>query len=141
MGDGGANVIHAALAVRWPGHGDDGRQPRVRWYPLGATAEFRVTPSWEDCSWRILGGGGTVVNSDLGRTIQPEAPYRMKHRVSSSPDGSATYRVNLWGIDDAEPEGWDLELQKDPDGTRSGGALLVAHYTEVTFGDVEVVPV
>ena len=140
-GDGGANVIHAALAVRWPGHDDDGRQPRVKWYPLGATAEFRVTPSWEDCSWRILGGGGIVVNSDLRRAIRLEVPCRMKHRVSSSPDGGAIYQVKLWDLNDAEPAEWDLELQKAPGDTPSGGALLIAHYTEVTFGDVEVLPV
>ncbi len=140
-GDGGANVIHAALAVRWPGHDEDGRQPRVKWYPLGATAEFRVTPSWEGCSWRILGGGGIFTNSEKSRTIQWETPYQMSHRVTALPDGGAAYQVKLWGIDEAEPSAWDLELQKAPDGVRAGEALLIAHYTEVTFGDVEVLPV
>jgi hypothetical protein len=140
-GDGGAGVIHAAIAVRWPGHDDDGQQPRVKWYPLGATAEFRVNPSWEGCSWRILGGGDVVVNSDRQRGILRETPYRMKHRVCTASDGGAVYRVRLWQADEPESAEWDLELRKPPGGAQSGGALLIAHYTEVTFGDVEIVPV
>ena len=140
-GDAGAGVIHAAIAVRWPGHDDDDRQPRVKWYPLGATAEFRVNPSWEECSWRILGGGDVVVNSDRQRGILRETPYLMKHRVCTASDGGAIFSVKLWQADEPESAEWDLELRKPPDGTQSGGALLIAHYTDVTFGDVEVVPV
>ena len=113
----------------------------MKWYPLGATAEFRVTPSWEDCSWRILGGGRIVANSETSRTIQRETPCRMAHRVNTLPGGGAVYPVKLWGSDQAEPSDWDLELRKRPDGVQTGGALLIAHYTDVTFGDVEILPV
>jgi hypothetical protein len=140
QGDAGANVIHAALAVRWPGHDDDGRQPQVKWYPLGATAEFRVNPAWKKCGWRILGGGRICVEADRDRDIELERPYAMKHRVRGNPDGSARYSVKLWPAGDPEPEAWDLELDKDPGDVQNGGALLIAHYTEVTFGDVEVTP-
>jgi len=138
--DGGANVIHAALAVRWPGHDDDRNQPRIKWYPLGATAEFRVNPSWEGCSWRILGGDGMCVESDAGRALALDVPYIMKHRVQSGGDGIARYRVKLWADDDPEPDAWDMDMEKDSDGVQSGGALLIAHYTDVTFGEVEAVP-
>ena len=141
QGDAGANVIHAALAVRWPGHDDDGRQPRVKWYPLGATAEFRVNPSWKQCSWRILGGGKICVEADHRRDIELESPSAMKHRVGGNPDGSARYSVKLWPAGEPEPGTWDLELDKHPGDVQNGGALLIAHYTEVTFGDVTVTPV
>ena len=141
VGDGGANVIHAALAVRWPGHDNDGKQPRVKWYPLGATAEFRVNPTWENCTWRILGGNGMLVNSDNGRTIMPDVPYHMKHRVQSCADGSAIYSVKLWNTHNTEPDTWDLQLTKEPGDVPQGGALLIAHYTDVTFGNVEAVPI
>jgi hypothetical protein len=140
-GDGGANVIHAALAVRWPGHDEDNNQPRVKWYPLGATAEFRVNPTWENCSWRILGGSGAVINSDHTQTIEPNIPYHMKHRVQSQPDGNTTYSVKLWHHRDSEPQNWDLQMHKEPGDVSQGGALLIAHYTDVTFGNVEVVPI
>ena len=141
QGDAGANVIHAALAVRWPGHDMDGRQPHVKWYPLGATAEFRVNPLWKGCSWRILGGGGVVVEETGKRVIELEQTYVMKHRVDSMNDGAARYRVKLWEDGTPEPGNWDVELLKKPSDVHQGGALLIAHYSEVTFGDVEVLPV
>jgi hypothetical protein len=98
-GDAGAMVIHAALATRWPGHDDDSLQPRVKWYPLGATAEFRVNPGWEGCSWRILGGDGIVVNEERERVIRTGVKYGMKHRVETRDDGGADYRVKLWEAD------------------------------------------
>ena len=140
-GDGGANVIHAALAVRWPGHDNDGKQPRVKWYPLGATAEFRVTPTWENCSWRILGGGNMRLESEKGCSITPDVPYRMKHRVQTLADQSAWYRVKLWDANNSEPEAWDLQMKKGPDEVQTGGALLIAHYTDLTFGNIVAVPI
>jgi hypothetical protein len=134
-------VIHAAIAVRWPGHDDDGRQPRVKWYPLGATAEFRVTPGFDGCSWRILGGDGFRVSSAFRRTIARDIPHAMKHRVESVSEEKTRYRVKLWEASESEPEGWDLEAEKGADDTPSGGALLIAHYTDVTFGNVTVAPV
>jgi len=142
-GDAGAMVIHAALATRWPGHDDDGLQPRVKWHPLGATAEFRVNPSWEGCSWRILGGRSetsgemVVVNAEKERTIRTGVRYGMKHRVETLGDGGADYRVKLWEADDAEPEDWYVHLHKGPGEVASGGALIIAHYTDVTFGNVK----
>jgi len=141
QGDAGANVIHAALAVRWPGHDADDRQPHIKWFPLGATAEFRVNPSWEGCGWRILGGGAIVVEAAEKCAIDLEQPYAMKHRVDSIPDGAARYRVKLWEAGSPEPEAWAVELLKNPPDVYQGGALLISHYTEVTFGDVEVIPV
>ncbi|MFC1715875.1 hypothetical protein ACFL6S_19555 [Candidatus Poribacteria bacterium] len=141
QGDAGANVIHAALAVRWPGHDMDERQPHVKWYPLGATAEFRVNPSWKGCSWRILGGGGIVAEETEKRAIELEQPYAMKHRVESTRDSAARYRVKLWETGMPEPEDWDVELLKEPSDVHQGGALLIAHYSAVTFGDLEVLPV
>ena len=140
-GDGGANVIHAALAVRWPGHDEDNHQPRIKWYPLGATAEFRVTPTWQDCSWRILGGSGIVVNADQNQTIIPNTPYQMKHRVQSQTSGDTTYCVKLWPSNQEEPTDWDLQMHKKPNDIKQGGALLLAHYTDVTYGNVQVIPI
>jgi hypothetical protein len=139
--DGGANVIHAAIAVRWPGHDEDGRQPRVKWYPLGATAEFRLTSDLQNCSWRILGGGGKRVNAESGRRIIFGECYQMKHRVETLPNGNTRYRVKLWNAAQAEPEEWDLQEEENRDDVQTGGALLIAHYTDVTFGNVTVMPV
>ena len=36
------HVSHAAIASRWPGHDVDQLQPHRKWFPLGATSEFRL---------------------------------------------------------------------------------------------------
>lgn len=141
QGDAGANVIHAAIATLWPGHDKDEHQPHIKWFPLGSTAEFRVNPSWSDCSWRILGGGGVVVEAEEKLVIEIERPYAMKHRVDNVSNGLMRYRVKLWEADCPEPKAWAVELLKKPPDIYHGGALLIAHYTDVTFGDVEVIPV
>jgi hypothetical protein len=140
LGDGGAGVIHAALALRWPGHDADERQPHVKWYPLGATAEFRVNPRWQDCSWRILGGAGVRVEAKHARAIDPGTRYGMKARVATLKEGGARYSAKLWPANQPEPCDWDIEMDRPTGGVASGSALLVAHYTDVTFGDVHVLP-
>ena len=138
--DGGAGVIHAAIAVHWPGHDDDNHQPHVKWYPLGATAEFRLEPRLKNCSWRILGGGRKIVEEDSTRPIEYERQYIMKHRVRTRADSSTQYSVKLWPADEPEPKGWDVEAVEGPEDVQQGGALIIAHYTVVTFGNVIVTP-
>lgn len=136
--DAGAGVIHAAIAVNWPGHDEDNRQPHVKWYPLGATAEFRLEPTLKKCSWRILGGAGKVAEEDSTRPIEYGRQYIMKHRVRIRADSSTEYSVRLWSADEPEPKGWDVQTTEGPEDVRQGGALIIAHYTIVTFGEVTV---
>lgn len=138
--DGGRNVIHAAIAVRWPGHDDDGRQPHVKWYPLGATVEFMVQQHPDECRWRILGGGKKRVVQQTGRKIELDRRYVMKLQVESPTDSSTMYRVKFWDARDSEPDEWDLQAEEGSDEVPSGGALLIAHYSDVTFGNVTVNP-
>ncbi|MFC1573635.1 hypothetical protein ACFL30_00465 [Candidatus Latescibacterota bacterium] len=140
--DGGASVIHAAIAMRWPGHDEDGLQPRVKWYPLGATAEFRlIEGNPDDCRWRIIGEGGKdfkVVNEENGRAIKLGKRYIMKARVETRIDSSTLYSVKFWESNTVEPENWDLQAEEGIEDVQSGGALLIAHYTNLTFGEITV---
>ena len=140
--DGGAGVIHAAIAMRWPGHDEDGLQPCVKWYPLGATAEFRLMEgNPDDCRWRIIGDGGKdwkVVNEENGRAIKLGVRYNMKARVETRIDSSTLYSVKFWKSNTVEPDSWDLQAEEGIEDVQSGGALLIAHYTDVTFGNITV---
>lgn len=139
-------VTHAAIAMRWPGHDIDGNQPHVKWYPFGATAEFRIGDDLQQCRWRIFDGKifrGTnryYVEEERRRVIQPGQQYWMKHRVQSLKDGSSLYKTKLWHYREPEPASWDLE-RIEPNDYPSGSALLIAHHTDVTFGDVRVLPI
>ena len=137
--DGGRNVVHAAIAVRWPGHADDGKvtQPRTKWYPLGATAEFMIQDHPNRCRWRILGGGGKSAKAKVPRQIEFEKRYLMKHRVQSISESITEYRVKFWDADQPEPSHWDVTAKEEND-IAHGGALILAHYADVTFGDVSV---
>jgi hypothetical protein len=133
-------VTHAAIALRWPGHTADGKQPSVQWYPLGATAEFRLTRDLDQCRWRIFDGKKEFyVESERRRTLDLERTYHMKHRVQTLADGRSRYCAKLWPAGDCEPLAWDLERYESGD-LASGSALLLAHHADVTFGDIRVTP-
>lgn len=139
--DGGHNVIHAALAVRWPGHDLDNKQPHVKWFPLGATCEFTLQAYPKPCRWRILGGAGKSKKTKETYSIEWEKWYVMKLRVQSPQPETTRYWVKIWDADGAEPEAWAVETEEGADEVPAGGALILAHYSDVTFGKVSVVAV
>ncbi len=139
------NVSHAAIASRWPGHSRDGLQPFRQWYPLGATSEFRLTAELDSCRWRIFDGPKpNAVNfyveqsQEKFRSIKLNKVYGMKHRVESLGNGNTRYSVKLWPMDQEEPASWDFSGIEEQENLQSGSALLIAHNTSVTFGDVDV---
>jgi len=133
-------VSHAAIATRWPGHDLDDNQPHVKWYPVGATAEFRLTTNLDSCRWRIFDGENLYVEDTTNiRTIVLGTRYHLKHRVATQPDGSTLYSVKFWEDGQPEPESWDLQTTEPPGNLPSGSALLLAHNADVTFGDVRAV--
>ncbi len=142
------NVSHTAIAMRWSGHDEDDLQPHRKWYPLGATAEFRLTKNLDSCRWRIF--DGPKPNSVNFHTEQPIEEYRkvrlnrkygIKHRVRTIGIDSTLYQVKLWPYDEPEPSEWDFQGIEVEENYPAGSALLIAHNTSVTFGDVTVNPV
>ena len=70
-----------------------------------------------------------------------ERKYGMKHKVETIGSGRTRYSVKLWPYDQPEPEQWDFEGIEEDENLTSGSALLIAHNTSVTFGDVVVEPI
>ncbi|MGB3587590.1 MAG: hypothetical protein WBA23_13670 [Tunicatimonas sp.] len=137
------NVSHAAIATRWPGHDFDGKQPHAKWFPLGATAEFRLTDNLDSCRWRVFDGEHLYVeDANKIRSIELEEKYHMKHRVLTIHDSLTRYQVKLWQDGTKEPDNWDLVAEEfTPDNISSGSALLLAHNTDVTFGSFSVIAI
>jgi hypothetical protein len=52
--------------------------------------------------------------------------------------GEYLYSFKVWEADDPEPVNWTLS---GPTAARAGSTLLIAHYMDVTFGDVTITPV
>lgn len=133
-------VTHAGIGLRWRGHHDDGNQPRIKWHPLGAATEFQLFPGWAECRWRILGGSGKKRETMRMHNIEPNQPYFLKARVQTLPDGDTLYRVKIWQHEEDEPALWDLCTTEGPSDYQNGCLLLVAHNSEVTFGNIEIIP-
>ena len=142
------NVSHAAIATRWPGHDADDLQPHRKWFPLGATAEFRLTKDLDSCRWRIFDGPKPDTKNfhveqsvEEYRNIELNKVYGMKHRVETIGKDSTMYSVKLWPILEQEPAGWDFQGVEEDENVAKGSALLLAHNTKVTFGNIFVTPI
>lgn len=138
-------VSHAAIAARFPGHFADKKQPHVQWYPLGAVAEFRLGEKLEQSSWRIF-RDGTATKRAIAlveprmRRVELGVRYCLKLRVDTLPGPSARYRVKAWKESEPEPAAWDMDERDGGSAIPSGGALLVSHNTDVTFGNFSATP-
>jgi hypothetical protein len=134
-------VAHAAIAFRWPGHDPDGHQPRVKWYPLGATCEFQISSERDSCRWRMLyGRRPRTEDTTQNRPIQLGKLYRMAARVESIDPATSRYAARLWDPEGPEPEHWDLVGIKENETRFNGSALLLSHNTDVSFGNVSIIP-
>lgn len=60
----------------------------------------------------------------------------LRSAASTQEDGFTRYRIKLWLATEAEPSGWHLEMTSS--GPARGSVALIAHYADVTFGNVTV---
>lgn len=142
------------LILRWQGHyQQNGEQPRIGWHKLGALGWFRwgksggtITSGLEMIGWSFPTGSGGYPGAgnllDTNDSVQPVfgQEYIMKMSVETTADGDY-YRFKVWPAHQPEPATWHMEgLVDDDDAYDSGGALLVAHHVDVSFGDIEVLP-
>jgi len=136
------NVAHAAIASYWLGHDCDNRQPFRKWFPLGATSEFQINENYENCRWRVFDGEYFYAEQSqkVYRKILPETKYYMKHRVESISENKSLFSVKLWPASDNESVSWDFQAIKTGNSAKSGSCALIAHHTDVTFGNIEVLP-
>lgn len=137
------NVNHAGIGLRWRGHGEDGRQPRVQWYPLGAATEFTLEKDLAQCRWRILPGPPREPEwAEQPYAIELGKPYLLKGEARTMPDGRHRYRTKIWSPDRNELDFWAVESYEQPaEDFPSGSVLLVAHNSDVTFGKLTIEPV
>ena len=70
--------------------------------------------------------------------------YHLKSRSTTLEDtaeglGVTRYQFKIWEMDTEEPVVWDFdETQESASALRSGGAALIAHHVDVTFGNVVI---
>jgi hypothetical protein len=129
------------VMLKWPGHSDwNGEQPTWGYYPGGGGGWLRFD----------AGGTGTMHIDDFSpggvfgidpflRAFAIGTRYVWKVRVQTQQDGSALYRMKVWADGSPEPADWEL-AGTDTIDVPGGCLVLIAHFTDVSFGNVVVRP-
>ncbi len=133
----------AGFVLRWQGHHDwHDIYPRRGWHPLGCLAGYGGNPRKDGYRLRLIRNPYSPIgDGDTQDLIAGGVAYRLKARAESRPDTPSLYRMKVWPADQTEPDGWQLEGLGGQGELDRGSLLLVAHNTDVTFGDVTVTAV
>ena len=135
---GNAGVPGVGVNLKWPGHTDwTGDQPTHGWNPSGAGGF--VSFDRDGNGSLNLGGEGVSDSDPLDRVIALGITYIWKLRVETQQDGSVLYQMKLWSEGSLEPANWELAVTKQND-VPGGSVLLIAHFTDVSFGNVVIEP-
>jgi regulation of enolase protein 1 (concanavalin A-like superfamily) len=135
---GNAGVPGAGVSLKWPGHTDwTGDQPTHGWNPSGAGGF--VSFDRDGNGSLNLGGEGVSDSDPFDRVIAIGTTYIWKIRVETQQDGSALYQLKLWTQGSPEPANWELFVTK-PNDVPGGSLLFIAHFTDVSFGNVVIEP-
>lgn len=138
--------IHGGISVdmRWIGHSDDPRRcppPRCGWNPVGAFGKFFFKPDANNyLGLKVLEKEDTFPT--IPYQFETGHTYVFKVSVRSTPQGNR-YQMKVWeqGVQ-SEPADWMFDRTASPELDRfqpdHGAFALVAHYTDVTFGNVLV---
>jgi hypothetical protein len=126
------------LVLRFQGHSDwEGTRPFWGYTPLGILAWYSYIPELRD--WRLTFMGAT------GRDVKffgwQEPPRVLPHGVplvfKGRAEGSA-FSLKVWEAAHPEPDAWDITTTGTADALPSGGALLIAHHVDATFGRIGI---
>lgn len=129
------------ITMRWQGHtysnGSTGSQPRWGWEPNGANIWYGYSdPNDLTAVFSNLGGEQYNDAYDPVPLIEFETVYNFKIRVEKD----NIYRFKMWKDGASEPTVWGVEHAEPPYDLGFGSMVLVAHHTDVTFGDFSIRP-
>ncbi|WP_299823059.1 hypothetical protein, partial [uncultured Jannaschia sp.] len=126
--DGGA----FGFGMLWSGHSDDpisGKQPKAGWNP----SELLYYENKDGGRMFFFG------RSQLDYvTLEEGETYNFTLRVEQVDGMSKAYSLKVWDVDATEPTDWLMERTMTYDEPRTGSLLLVSHYYDVSFGDVNI---
>lgn len=138
-------VPSVGLLLRWQGHYDwNGEQPRIGWNPLGAIGWI----TWSDSAATSAPFLEMFENNGSRRSTAPKSfalgsRYLFKMRVETVPQPSeykAVYSLKVWPDGQPEPAAWDI-IHPAVAGLDNGSLVLVSHFADTTFGNINVVPI
>ncbi|MFC1613863.1 hypothetical protein ACFL5K_01030 [Gemmatimonadota bacterium] len=136
------NSAHGSICLRWRGHDNDGRQPLRKWWPLGGLAALSTWVEQPDWRWNLWkGDGARPVKEETGRSIEINRPYLYRVRVETLEGPGSRYSMKVWEAGEDEPADWNMVVLEDERDLQSGSLLFVVHHADVTFGNIEIMPI
>lgn len=140
------------IILRFAGHVTGGPrffpsgQPKWGYQPFGAIGWLRWQPGKPDePPARQFYHGHNDGRKDFGSyAVKIGETYAMRFACETLPDapdgqGVTRYSFKLWRASEPEPEHWTWQqVQTSGTALRKGGAVLLAHHVDATFGDVEI---
>ncbi|MCL7413497.1 MAG: DUF1349 domain-containing protein, partial [ANME-2 cluster archaeon] len=129
------------VIMRWQGHYDrDGTQPRPGWWPLGALGVYIWDSQLKDYRLKIIGNDMKVIANDMnGKHLEVGVTYMFKMRAQTI-NGNTYYSLKVWEESTPEPLEWTISGNGVAGELKQGSALLASHYSNVSFGDVNITP-
>ncbi len=128
--------------VGGPNHFPSG-QPKWGYLPFGAIGWLRWSKGAQtDPDVQFHRGDGNVLKNSGKLDFALEETYALRMRCTTLPDaqdggGVTRYDFKVWRASAPEPADWNWrETQASAISRRTGGAALLAHHVDVTFGDV-----
>ncbi|UCF30275.1 MAG: hypothetical protein JSV26_09425, partial [bacterium] len=128
------------ILFRWSGHSGDGNAPSRDRSLFGAAAWYRSLAQDGSADELQLLGNGHILLDTLPGTLAPGATFNLRMRVETREGIGGLYRARIWESSAPEPTGWDLTGQGGPADPQDGSILLLAHYADVSFGNIQVNP-
>jgi regulation of enolase protein 1 (concanavalin A-like superfamily) len=125
------------ILLRWNGHTDNpiaGTQPKSGYLPLGAICWYRSGRI------EIYGNNGDILGTD-SRTLTLGTEYWFQARVETIAGVGGKYSFKVWEVGQPEPPTWDIVGQEALSDPQNGSMMLISHYADASYGDVEVTEV
>ncbi len=123
-------------------------QPKWGYLPFGAIGWLRWRNGTDTDTARVqFYSGQSERKTNFGAyPVREGETHIMRLRCETLPDdgdyGVTVYSFKIWHSDSTEPSAWAWRApQRSKTALRSGGAALVAHYVDATFGDLKIKPV
>jgi hypothetical protein len=129
------------VILRWTGHFDwNGFQPTYGYYPTGGGGWVEFAANG-DGALRLddFTPGGLYRFDPLQRVIAIGTRYIWKIRVESQQGSSTLYQMKVWVDGSPEPATWEV-VSTDSSDVAGGSLLLIAHFADVSFGNVVLNP-
>ena len=126
----------------WNGHTDDpiaGAQPKTGFLPFGSQTWTAFFPG--DLPSRIQSAGHEISRELQNFAYELEQQYHFRYRVERVNQNFLLYSTKVWADGTAEPADWDVQYTDTTSGLTDGSVVFVAHFADVTFGDISIVPV